>query len=284
MPLKEIDSLIRLLDDPDVEIAEQVEDRLLFHGNKALEQLEEAWSHSFDSLLQERLENVIHKIQFNEVKHELEIWAMNDAQDLLQGALIVNKYQYPDLDPQIISNKIDEIRREIWLRLFNDMSSIEKITLVNYVFYKEFGFSGNTTNHQDPENSYIGKVLERKKGNQISLAIIYSIIAQKLDLPVYGVNLPQHFVLAYIDETRDPGMQVQFYINAFNKGYTFGRKDITSFLKQLKLDEHPVYYEPCSNKDIIKRVLRNLTSSYQKAGQEDKVREMGLLLEILNRN
>lgn len=284
MALSEIDSLIRLLDDPDTEITGQIEERLLFHGHAALEQLEEAWSQSFDSILQERLENIIHKIQFNDVRRELEIWQLNGAYDLLQGALIINKYQYPDLDPQKIINKIEEIRRSIWLKLFNEMSSLEKITLMNYIFYKEYGFTGNTKNHQDPENSYIGQVLERRKGNQISLAIIYSIIAQKLGMPVYGINLPQHFVLAYVDESRDPGMQVLFYINAFNKGYTFGRKDISSFLKQLNLEQHPMYYEPCSNVDIIRRVLRNLTSSYQKAGQEDKVREMGILLEILNRN
>ncbi len=64
-------------------------------------------------------------------------------------------------------------------------------------------FSGNTTNHQDPQNSYIGQVLDTKKGNQISLASIYSIIAQKLDIPIYGVNLPQHFILAYLDEDKE---------------------------------------------------------------------------------
>ena len=87
--------------------------------------------------------------------------------------------------------------------MMNEGSPADHIKLINHVLYNIHGFSGNTTNHKDPQNSYLSQVLETKKGNQISLAIIYSVIAQKLDIPVYGVNLPQHFILAYMDETME---------------------------------------------------------------------------------
>ncbi len=114
-----------------------------------------------------------------------------------------------------------------------EMSSVEKIKLFNHVFYNYFGFSGNTKNHHDPQNSYINQVLESKRGNQISLAIIYSTIAQKLDIPVYGINLPQHFILGYIDEGKqvEQEFSVLFYINAFNKGAIFGKHDVDQFLQ-----------------------------------------------------
>lgn len=284
MDHKEIDSLIKLLDDPDKEIAHHVENRLLSYGNEVIEHLENAWEQSFDSLLQERLENLIHKIQFNEVKQELQFWYTRGSFDLLQGAIIVNRYQYPDLDTQKIINQVEDIKREVWLQMLYDMSAIEKVKLINHVFYNVFGFSGNTTNHQDPQNSYISQVLESKKGNQISLALIYSVIAQKLDIPVYGVNLPQHFILAYVDEAKEyaPEEQVLFYINAFNKGFIFGKRDIDAFLRQLNLNPEEQFYEPCSNTDIIRRILRNLSSSYQKLGQEHKVKEIGELLEVIS--
>ena len=153
----------------------------------------------------------------------------------------------------------------------------------NHIFYNIHGFSGNTTSHQDPQNSYINQVLETKKGNQISLAIIYAIIAQKLDIPVYGVNLPQHFILAYVDETMQSEFEngILFYINAFNKGFIFGRRDVDMFLKQLNLKYDRQFYEPCSNVDIIKRVLRNLISAYEHASSSDKVNELTELLDIL---
>lgn len=284
MNQREIHSLIKLLDDPDNEIADHVENRLLSYGNEVIEYLESAWEQSFDAVLQERIENLIHKIQFTSVKNELELWYHGGAFDLLQGALIINRYQYPDIDPLKIIHQIEEIKREVWLQMLYDMSAIEKVKLINHVFYNIYGFSGNTTNHQDPQNSYISQVLETKKGNQISLALIYSVIAQKLDIPVYGVNLPQHFILAYVDNTGEyiPEERVLFYINAFNKGFIFGKRDVDSFLKQLNLPEDEQFYQPCSNSDIIRRILRNLTSSYQNLGQEDKVKEIGELLEAIS--
>ena len=218
------------------------------------------------------------------VKDELKLWYQGGAFDLLQGVLTINKYQYPDLDEQKLINQIEAIKRDIWLQLIYDSSPAEQVKLINHVFYNIHGFSGNTSNHRDPQNSYLSQVLETKKGNQISLAIIYSIIAQKLDIPVYGVNLPQHFILAYVDESMEAEFEggVLFYINAFNKGFIFGRRDVDMFLKQLNLKPEKQFYEPCSNADIVRRILRNLISAYENLGSTEKVVELNELLEIVN--
>lgn len=282
---KEIESLVKLLDDPDAEISEHVEDKLLSYGLEVIHYLESAWEQSFDALMQNRLEDLIHKIQFQNVKRELELWYLGGSFDLLQGVLTINQYQYPDLDPQRIINQIEDIKREVWLQMVYESSPVEKVKLINHVLYGIFGFSGNTTNHQDPQNSYISQVLESKKGNQISLAVIYSVIAQKLDIPIYGVNLPQHFILGYVDESQEfsEGSSVLFYINAFNKGFIFGKRDVDSFLKQLNLQSEKAFYEPCSNVDIVRRILRNLISSYTKLGYDQKVKEIEELLEVVER-
>src|SRR5471030_2637388 len=248
---KEIKSLIRLLDDPDQEIFSHVHDKLLSFGT---------------------------------LKNDLKLWHQGGAFDLLQGILIINRYQYPDLDEQKIINHIEAIKRDVWIQMMNEASPAEQVKLINHVFYHIHGFSGNTANHQDPQNSFLSQVLETKKGNQISLAIIYSIIAQKLDIPVYGVNLPQHFILAYVDETQQSEFDsgILFYINAFNKGFIFGRRDVDMFLKQLNLKFDKQFYEPCSNADIIRRVLRNLISAYENLGSTEKVAELNELLGILD--
>lgn len=286
---KEIESLIKLLDDPDQEIASHVEEKLLSYGNDVINHLENAWGQSLDSILQERIENLVHKIQFQNIKKELELWYIGGAFDLLQGILIINKYQYPDLDEQKVINQLEDIKRDIWMQMIYDMSPVEKVKLINHVIYGTNGFTGNSNNHQDPQNSYISQVLESRKGNQILLAVIYSIIAQKLDIPIYGVNLPQHFILAYVDETPAESIMVSgdlfedrilFYINAFNKGFIFGRKDVDAFLKQLNLKPNEHFYEPCTNVDIVQRVLRNLISAYEKLSAVDKVRELEELLAM----
>jgi len=286
---KEVESLIKLLDDPDMEIASHVEEKLLSYGNEVIHHLENAWAQSLDSILQERIENLVHKIQFQNIKRELELWHIGGSFDLLQGILIINKYQYPDLDEQKVINQLEGIKRDIWMQMIYDMSAVEKVKLINHVLYGTHGFTGNTANHQDPQNSYISQVLESRKGNQILLAVIYSIIAQKLDIPIYGVNLPQHFILAYVDETPAESIMVSgdlfedrilFYINAFNKGFMFGRKDVDAFLKQLNLKPNEHFYEPCTNVDIIQRVLRNLISAYENLTAVDKVKEIEELLAL----
>ncbi|PYF76064.1 transglutaminase-like domain-containing protein [Pedobacter nutrimenti] len=280
----EISALIKLLDDPDKEVYEHVEQRLLEYGNAVINFLESTWEKSLDTLVQERIENLVHRIQFNNVKEDLNLWYQSGAFDLLQGALVVNRYQYPDLDEQKVINQIEDIKREIWMGLQYEMSSIEKIKFINHIFYSIHGFSGNTKNHHDPQNSYINQVMESKKGNQISLAIIYATIAQKLDIPVYGVNLPQHFILGYIDESKreEHEFGVLFYINAFNKGAIFGKHDVDQFLRQLNLEPQPGFYAPCSNIEIIRRVIRNLISAYENLGSAEKVEELKELQEILN--
>lgn len=283
MDAKKIASLIKLLDDPDAEISSHVTEKIKEYGPEVIEHLEQAWEQSLDSRLQERIENLVHQIQFEQVKNELQLWALSGSFDLLQGILIINRYQYPDLDEQKIINQLEDIKREVWLQLIYEMSALEKVKLLNHVFFTIFGFKGNTKNHHDPQNSYLNQVLESKKGNQISLSILYATIAQKLDIPIYGINLPQHFVLGYVDEAQEYDMDggVLFYINPFNKGMVFYKRDINAFLQQLKLTPSTQFYEPCSHTDIAIRVLRNLISAYEKLGQTEKVAEVGELLSVL---
>ncbi|QEC76075.1 transglutaminase family protein [Mucilaginibacter ginsenosidivorax] len=282
----EVNSLIRLLDDPDNEIYDHVHEKLLGYGSEVIAYLETAFEQAFDAVQQERIANLVHEIQFRSLKTDLQLWHQSGAFDLLQGILIINRYQYPDLDEQRVINQVESIKRDIWIQMMNEASPKEQIKLINHVFYNIYGFSGNISNHLDPQNSYLSQVLETKKGNQISLAIIYSIIAQKLDVPVYGVNLPQHFILAYVDESMENNFEggILFYINAFNKGFIFGRRDVDMFLKQLNLKFDKQFYEPCSNTDIIKRVIRNLISAYENLGSAEKVVELNELLAILDNN
>ena len=102
----EVNSLIRLLDDPDAEVYEHVHQKLLSFGNEAIEYLENAFGQAFDPIQQDRIANLVHEIQFGTVKNDLKLWYQSGAFDLLQGILIINRYQYPDLDEQKVINQI----------------------------------------------------------------------------------------------------------------------------------------------------------------------------------
>lgn len=275
---KEFKALVSLLDDPDQEVFQEIEHKLITCGPDVIPLLESSWEESFDPLAQSRIENIIHRIQFDQTKNDLQLWQLNNSEDLLEGLLIVNRFQYPNANEDNIYYQIAEMRRNAWINMMYDMSPLEKVKMLNHVIFQEFGFSGNTTNYHDPQNSFIQQVLETKKGNPILLACIYILVAQKLDLPIFGVNLPKHFVLAYM---QDDG-HVLFYINVFNRGQIMREEDIFGFLRQLNLPVTDEYTLPCNHIDIIKRVLRNLISSYEQSGNKEKRQDIERLLELMN--
>lgn len=118
--------------------------------------------------------------------------------------------------------------------------------------------------------------------------MVYSIVAQRLQIPIYGVNLPNQFVLGFIDENQTLKMlgesddrNVLFYINPFSKGRIFNYNEIEGYLRRLNLPMKNSYIEPCSNTDILKRMLKNLSDSYYKVGEHKKVQELVELAKIL---
>lgn len=285
----ELSALISLLDDPDENVFSQIREKLLSLGQEVIPHLESAWESSFDPLFQHRIENIIHKIQFDSIREDLHNWAMLGGQNLLFGTILIARYQYPDLHEEKIKKQIDQIRQDVWLELNNNLTALEKVRVINHILFEVHGFSGNTTNFHAPQNSYINNVLESKRGNPLSLAILYTIIAQSLNIPIFGVNLPEHFIVAYKEESQFPAItedspqkNILFYINPFSKGSVFSSKEIDTFLKQLKLDPAPSYYEPCNNIDIIRRLIRNLIYAFEKLGHVDKIDELKVLLTALD--
>jgi regulator of sirC expression with transglutaminase-like and TPR domain len=287
MTEKEINALITLLDDPDADIYQSVSQTLMDRGIEIVPDLEKAWENSSGGPVQDKIETIIQKIQLNHVHASLSIWMTNGAVDLLEGAFIISKYQYPDLGFYEIVNAIEKIRHDVWLEISDNLTALEKVRVMNHIIFEVHKFTANNSNYYSPQNSYINQVLQSKKGNPISLSVIYAVVAQKLGIPIYGVNLPKNFILAYKDEYHDlfpSGDEVLFYINPFNKGAVLGKKEIDMFLKQQNIKPDPMFYKPCNNLEIIQRIILNLIFSYEKLGYESKVADLQSIMKITRMN
>jgi regulator of sirC expression with transglutaminase-like and TPR domain len=289
MDKTEVHALISLLDDPDEQVYLQIRDKLLSMGFEVIPALETAWENSFDTILQQRIEGIIHKIQGDALVRAVKEWALPEHQDLLTGALLVARSQYPDINEAQVRKHIEQIKQDIWLELNNNLTALEKVRVINHILFDVHNFSGNTSNFHAPQNSYINNVLESKKGNQVSLSIIYAVIAQDLRIPIYGVNLPEHFILAYVDQSTGAPMtpyedqdRVLFYINPFSRGSVVSKKEIEAFVRQQRLEPKPEFFAPCSNLSIIRRLLNNLMASYEKLGYPNKVDELRVLRDALS--
>lgn len=274
---RELKALISLLDDPDDNIYNEVKSKLISYGDDVIPHLENAWETSFNQLLQERIEDIIHFLQFNSIKKGLENWKNTPNKKLIDGAIIVARYQYPDLNEKFVTDFIGRLTQETWLELNDNLTALEKVKVLNKIIFEIHEFTGNTKSINSPQNSYINNVIETKKGNPITLGIIYLSVCEKLGIPVYGVNVPAHFILGFSEKPND----VMFYLNVFNKGSVFFKPDIDKFLEQLKTEPKKEYYIPCDTITIIKRLIQHLIYTYDNLGYLDKKEELTELLNIL---
>lgn len=286
---KEFEALIALLDDPDLEVFSHVSGKLASYGPKAIPQLETAWESTLDTILQERIEQIIHQIQFDELKREFVEQINIDPDNLYRGMVLMAKYRYPDLDETQLKSEIDQVRRAIWLEMNYHLTPFEQVNVFNHVFYTLMNYAGKTADKPDSNSFFLNNVVESKKGNALSLGVLYLIIAQDLDMPVYGVDLPRHFVLAYtksfletLPEEVDLRDEVIFYINALNRGTIFTRNEITLFLKKMEKEPKEEFFTPRRNGEIIKLILLSLASTYKDEGDLQKAKELEELAGLYN--
>jgi|JI6StandDraft_1071083.scaffolds.fasta_scaffold00326_27 regulator of sirC expression with transglutaminase-like and TPR domain len=272
---RELKALVSLLDDQDDQIVNQIIDKIRSLGKEIIPFLENEWETNFNPSVQRRIEELIHDLQYELLKDRIKDWYDSKDQDLLTGLWLVATYQYPDLELEKIKQELEQIYYDAWLEFKPDLYPYDQIKILNSVLFNKLKFGANTKNFHSPGNSMINIVLETHKGNPITLCIIYLLVAQKLKMPVYGVNLPNLFIVTYKEEKN------QFYINAFNKGLIFTKQDIENYIHELRLTPQDSFFEPCSNLEIIRRVFRNLIMSFDKMGEHAKAEEVKELLLII---
>ncbi|MFM9839931.1 MAG: transglutaminase-like domain-containing protein [Cyclobacteriaceae bacterium] len=272
MKESELKALVSLLDDDDKQISLHVEEKILSIGKEAIPFLEHEWESNLNPSVQGRIEELIHTLQYELLKERLKDWYNSKDHDLLTGMWILATYQYPEIELEKLKYELEQIYYDTWLEFRPDLYPFDQVKVINSVLFNKLKFGANTKNFHSPGNSMINIVLESRKGNPITLCVIYMLVAQKLKLPVSGVNLPNLFILTYKDDNH------QFYINAFNRGLIFSKQDIENYINELHLVPQTSFYEPCNNLDIIRRALRNLVMSFEKMGEHAKAEEVKLLL------
>lgn len=308
---KEIEALIFLLDDPDPDIFEQVSSRLLEAGPDVLPLLEQAWERDASPIFQERVEHLTHYIQFESVRKDLQTWAAEDGEDLLEAVLLLDRYAFPERDQQGIREKVAELRRAVWLELSQHLSPLERVHVINQVLFRHRGFAGLDDLARDPRAAFLSTVLETKKGNPLGLGLLYLVLAQQLELPVYGVRFPQHPLLAITDRylsefhqgtgnavsnglsgevapgegTEESGElwkdRVLFYCYPFRQGAVVTAKDIRDNLRKAGLEIKPEVYQPVTNRVMMQEALLILEGMYKESEDAERAEEVRELRQAL---
>src|SRR5215475_2052216 len=124
---KEISALFHLIDDPDEEVFNLVSTRIIDYGKGIIPKLENLWENTIREDVQVRIEMLIHRLHYRDLTEEFDQWNKNIHQDLLTGALMVARFQYPDLVTAQVYQEIERLRRNIWLELNSYLTPLEQV-------------------------------------------------------------------------------------------------------------------------------------------------------------
>lgn len=293
MEISTLKAMIQLLDDPDEEVIQALEERFMEEGENIVDDLESIWLANEFPGQALHIEMLIKRIQKKGLHQRFKLWLEQPHPDVIEGWVLVTQVQYPGLKLEPMRRILNDIKLDAWLMMGNAENDLDKIQILNHVFFEQHGFHGDNSQYHYTDNSFINRVFERKSGNPISLSVVYMAVAQSLGMPVFGVNLPQHFVVGFCQLTEghegtknlkeldvDDILKALFYINPYSKGQIFTKENVDAFLKVVNVSPQRQFYHPCGVKDIIKRMLRNLHYSFGEVHDTEKQQDIVQLMKM----
>jgi regulator of sirC expression with transglutaminase-like and TPR domain len=284
---KEISALFHLIDDPDEEVFNVVSTRIIDYGKGIIPNLENLWENTISEEVQERIELLIHRLHYRDLTEELIQWNNNVHQDLLTGALLVARFQYPDLVTAQVYQDIEKLRRNIWLELNSYLTPLEQVNVLTSILYNYFNLRGVEIGYQHPEEFLINKQLETKRGNTIANGILYLILSELLDVPIRAINIPHQFVLGYFKPDYDfsrhgenPLYKTEFFIDPMS-GQVFTHKDVENYFKRINVPPAASYFKQLSNKRVIQFFLEEFSKCFTDEKNSYKQKELLALAELI---
>ncbi len=192
---------------------------------------------------------------------------------LLEAAASLAQDEHPNLDLQQVLSGVDRLAQRLAERCRNSSTELGRLQASLNFFYKESGFAGNVNDYYSPDNSFIHRVLETRRGIPISLAVLLIELAGHVGLNANGISFPGHFLVAV---NLHDGTVI---IDPFT-GSSLSRDNLQERLEPFR--EHlglgsegevPVesFLQPASARDILMRMLGNLREIYEHQAEPEKL-------------
>jgi len=277
--------MITLLEDPEQRVYEAVQHELMEVDPSLIPELEIAWENANTLLQQDRLEKVIAHLRFREVANRLKSWNESELPSFLEGWIILSQLQYPDLNKEDVERQIQQIVTDVWLEMNESLTSLEKTTILNHVLFELYHFDLNVANFGAPQNCFINDLLTSRKGNPSTLTFLYCLVARKLQLPIYHLNLKRVLFLGYYDPEMSKeafgttSSPILFYINPANKGAIIGHKEMDYYLsrQQIEMSSDIIM----DDRFCLKGLIESMQDAYRALGDNEKVKQLEMLKEII---
>jgi len=271
----QIKALVRLLSDENDRVVKTISNRLIEIGDSVVPFLQEAEIEQPE--MARRIEAVLDEIRGARLEEEFRdlVSSPDDPIDLEKGELLIARYAYATLDVAACTQQLDDMAREMRDRIGQRVSGEEAVKTLSRYLFTEQGFRGNNKNYYEADNSYLNRVLDRRTGIPISLSIVYLLVAQRLDLPVFGVGMPGHFLVKFESE------RYKVFVDCFNAGALLTEKDCARFLRQAGYGFEEKFLQKSSTRAILIRTLKNLVAIYHKLDEPVKEARLTRFVELL---
>ncbi len=196
--------------------------------------------------------------------------------DLEQGICLISRIGGDfELTPEDIREHLNRLAVPLRERL-SGVEGTERLRVFRRYVFREMGFRGNTSDYYAPENSFLHEVLRTRRGIPVSLGVACMLLARRVGLPIFGINMPGHFLLKY----ESPEFSV--YLDPFNEGNLLRKRDCVKFLLRQKIRPSGSLLKPASSLTILKRMYRNLINYYVShgaSGMEKRLRRHFSILQ-----
>ncbi len=221
----------------------------------------------------------------------------DDGEDipLTEAAVAIAQVVEPRLDLAAVQCDIDRLAATLKARLPADAGQVHKLRLLNRYFFHELGFAGNANDYYDPANSYLSKVLERRRGIPITLAVLMMEIGQQVGLPLRGVSFPGHFLVKlkvragdlYLDPMTGESLsreqleeRLSEFLDALRNGADGDAGDAGTAREIVEIALAQAIRE-ASSREILARMLRNLKGIYHGRNDYERLLEVQKRLVVL---
>ena len=274
----QISNLIRLIDDRDKFVRDQVRDQLVEIGEDAIPFLEIAAKTENFEIKSKALE-VIQAIIPKQLQKQFSQLARSSAKghwDLEAGVILLAKFGYPIEETTGISLTLDQLATEAFGQVKSKKSPRQIVKALTHFLFFEKGFEGNKTNFFDPDNTYFSQVLDRRKGIPITLSALCIFIGQRLGLPIVGVGLPGHYIAKY-DSLTQP-----IYFDPFDSGRIISKEDCAKFSEKMGYRFEEYYLSKATNNETLARMINNLIMIYNKSSQLKKADQLTSFVKVLS--
>ena len=269
-------ALLCLLADEDPEIYLPVREKIISLGPHVCD-----WLKYFvldeNPIVRRRVRDVISHFKRLKTDTEFSAFCLNHGEDfeLEEACWLLARTVDPEINTEAYRAVLDDYAHDLMHKIDFGSEPESIMAAINRYIFQTQRYQGNEDNYYSADNSYLNRVIDQRRGNPISLCMIYQLVGRRLGLPVTGIGLPGHFLCRFQTPRQD------YYIDAFNKGRLLTKTDCMKYLKQAGYEFHETFLMPASSRRILLRMCSNLHQIYQRDNQAaDAARLHGYIVAL----